>query len=110
MGTTKTMTTTTGSTGGRENADNFAGYVNKDDDDDPIGGRGAQFCPRGNAGGGWRRRRRRRTMTRGWQAVTMTVGRARTSRGGRSTPPFFRPLMAWDDGRTTVASTAVHNN
>ena len=23
---------------------------------------------------------------------------------------FFRPSMAWDDGRTTAASTVAHNN
>ncbi len=34
------MTTMTGPMGGRENANDFAGYVNKDDDDAPIGGRG----------------------------------------------------------------------
>ncbi len=39
LGMTTTMTTTTRPTGGRENADNFAGYVNEDDNDDP-GGRG----------------------------------------------------------------------
>jgi hypothetical protein len=33
-----TMTTTTGPTGGRENADDFAGYVDEEDNDDPIGG------------------------------------------------------------------------
>ncbi len=45
MGTTMTMTTTTGLMGRRENADNFAGYVNKDDNDDPIGGRGGAVAP-----------------------------------------------------------------
>jgi hypothetical protein len=40
LGTTTTMTTTARPMGGRENTDNFAGYVNKDDDDNPIGGRG----------------------------------------------------------------------
>jgi hypothetical protein len=38
------MTTATGLTGGRENADNFAGYVAEDDDDNPIGGRGGHGC------------------------------------------------------------------
>ncbi len=59
----------------------------------PSGGGGARLRPRGNAGGEWRRRRRRRTMTRGWRAVTMTVGRARMARGGRSTTPFL--VLRW---------------
>ncbi len=40
------MTTTTGPTGGRENADNFAGYVDKNDDDSPIGRRGGAVAPK----------------------------------------------------------------
>ena len=60
MGITTTMTTTTGPMGGRENAKNFAGYVDKDHNDNPIGGRGGAVVPKR------RRRRRRRTMTRGW--------------------------------------------
>ncbi len=39
------MTTTTGPMGGRENANNFTGYVDEDDDDDPIGGRGGAVAP-----------------------------------------------------------------
>jgi hypothetical protein len=31
--------------GRRENADNFTGYVDEDDDDDPIGGRGGAVAP-----------------------------------------------------------------
>jgi hypothetical protein len=83
LGMMTTMTTTTGPTGGRGNANDFTGYIYEDNNDNPIGGR------RGNAGGERRKRRRRRMMTRGWQAVTMTVGRARTARGGRSTTPFL---------------------
>ncbi len=45
MGMTMTMTTITGPKGGRENADNFSGYGNKDDNDDPIGGRGGTVAP-----------------------------------------------------------------
>ncbi len=45
MGTTRTMTAMTRPTGGRENADNFAGYIDKDDNDDPIGGRGGVVAP-----------------------------------------------------------------
>ncbi len=41
-----TMTTTTGPMGGRENIDNFAGYVDEDNDDDPIGGRGGAVAPK----------------------------------------------------------------
>jgi hypothetical protein len=40
-----TMTTTTGPKGGRENADDFAGYIDKDNDEDPIGGRGGTVAP-----------------------------------------------------------------
>jgi hypothetical protein len=40
------MTMTTVPTEGRENADNFAKYVNEDDDDNPIGGRGGAVAPK----------------------------------------------------------------
>ncbi len=40
------MTMMTGLTGGRENANDFAGYINKDDDDGPIGGRGVAVAPK----------------------------------------------------------------
>jgi hypothetical protein len=45
-----TMITTTGPMEGRENADNFAGYVDKDDDDDPIGGKGGKVAPERQCG------------------------------------------------------------
>ncbi len=40
------MTMTSGLTGGRENADDFAGYVDEDDNDDLIGGRGGAVAPK----------------------------------------------------------------
>ncbi len=86
LGTTMTMTTTTGPTGGRENADDFARYVDEDDDDR---GRGGAVAPERQRGRRMERKRRKRMMTRGWRAVTMTVGRARTARGGQSTTPFL---------------------
>ncbi len=42
---TTNMTMTTGPMGGRENADNFARYVDEDDNDDPMGGRGDTVAP-----------------------------------------------------------------
>jgi hypothetical protein len=46
LGMMTTMTMTTGPTGGRENSDDFAGYVDEDNDDDPIGGRGGAVAPK----------------------------------------------------------------
>ncbi len=46
MGTTTTMTMMTGPMGGRENTVDFAGYVDEDGDDDPIGGRGGTVAPK----------------------------------------------------------------
>ncbi len=37
-------------------------------------------------------------------------GDGKDGKGGMEYDPFFRPLMAWDDGGTTAASTAAHNN
>jgi hypothetical protein len=45
-----TMTTMTGPMGGRENVDNFAGYVDKDNNDNPIGGRGGAVAPERQCG------------------------------------------------------------
>jgi hypothetical protein len=39
------MTTTTGPAGGRENADDFARYINEDDNDNHIRGRGGTVAP-----------------------------------------------------------------
>ncbi len=50
MGRMMTMTTMTRPTGGRESAYDFAGYVDKDDDDDPIGGRGGSVVPKRQRG------------------------------------------------------------
>ncbi len=65
LGTTPTMTTITGPTGGRVNADYFARYVDKYNDDNPIGGRGGAVAPERQRGRKWRRRRMRKMMTRG---------------------------------------------
>jgi hypothetical protein len=37
-------------------------------------------------------------------------GEGKDGKGGTEYDPFFRPSMAWDDGRTMAASTAAHNN
>ena len=37
-------------------------------------------------------------------------GEGKDGKGGTEYDPFFRPSMAWDNGRTTAASTAAHNN
>ncbi len=37
-------------------------------------------------------------------------GEGKNGKGGTEYDPFFRPSMAWDDGGTTAASTAAHNN
>ncbi len=37
-------------------------------------------------------------------------GEGKDGNGGVKYNPFFRPLMAWDDGGTAAASTAAHNN
>ncbi len=37
-------------------------------------------------------------------------GEGKDGKGGTEYDPFFRPLMAWDDGGTMEASIAAHNN
>ncbi len=45
-----TMTTMTGPTRGRENAGDFARYVDEDNDGDPIGVRGGAVAPKRQRG------------------------------------------------------------
>ncbi len=37
-------------------------------------------------------------------------GEGKDGKGGMEYDPFFRPSMAWDDGRTMAASIAAHSN
>ncbi len=37
-------------------------------------------------------------------------GEGKDGKGGTEYDPFFRPSMAWDNGRTTAALTVAHNN
>ena len=110
MGTTMTMTTMTGPMGGRENADNFSGYVDKDDDDDPIGGRGGAVVPKRQRGRRVEKKKEEEDNDKGMASGDDDSGEGKDGKGGTEYDPFFRPLMAWDDGGTTAASTAAHNN
>ncbi len=104
------MTTMTGRTGGRENADNFARYVNEDDDDDPIRGRGGTVAPERQRGRRMEKKEEEEDDDKGMASGDDDSGEGKDGKGGTEYDPFFRPSMAWDDGRTTAASTAAYKN
>ena len=110
LGTTMTMTMTTGPTGGRENADNFSGYVNKEDNDNPIRGRGGAVAPERQRGRRMEKKEEEEDDDKGMASGDDDSGEGKDGKGGTEYDPFFRPSMAWDDGGTTAASTAAHNN
>ncbi len=110
MGTTTTMTTTIGPMGGRENADDFAGYVNKDDNDDPIGGRGGAVAPERQCRRRMEKKEEEEDDDKGMASGDNDSGEGKDGTGGTEYDPFFRPSMAWDDGGTMAASTVAHNN
>ncbi len=110
LGMTTTMTATNGPTGGRENADNFAGYVNKDNNDNPIGGRGGVVAPERQWGRRMEKKEEEEDNDKGMTSGDNDSGEGKDGKGGTEYDPFFRPLMAWDDNGTTAASTAAHNN
>ena len=110
MGTTMTMTMTTGPTGGRENADNFARYVDKDNNDNPIGGRGGAVAPERQRGRRMEKKEEEEGDDKGMASGDADSGEGKDGKWGTEYNSFFRPLMAWDVGGTTAASTAAHNN
>ncbi len=110
MGTTTTMTTTTGPTGGRENANDFTGYVDKDGNDDPIGGRGGAVAPKRQRGRKMEKKKEKEDNDKGMTSGDNDSGEGKDGKGGTEHDPFFRPLMAWDDGGTMAALTGAHNN
>jgi hypothetical protein len=110
LGMTTTITTTTGPMGGRENTDNFTGYVNKDDDDDPIGRRGGVVAPKRQCGRRMEKKEEEEDVDKGMASGDDDSGEGKDGKGGTEYDPFFRPLMAWDNGGTMAASTAAHNN
>jgi hypothetical protein len=110
LGTTTTMTTTTGPTGGRENANDFTGYVDKDGNDDPIGGRGGAVAPKRQRGRKMEKKKEKEDNDKGMTSGDNDSGEGKDGKGGTEHDPFFRPLMAWDDGGTMAALTGAHNN
>jgi hypothetical protein len=102
-----TMTTTTGPTGGRENADIFARYVDEDDND---GVRGGAVAPERQRGRRMEKKKEEEDDDEGVASGDDDSGEGKDSKGGTEYDPFFRPLMAWDNGGTMAASTAAHNN
>ncbi len=110
MGTMKILTITTGPTGGRENADDFAGYVDEDDDDNPIWGRGGAVAPKRQHGRRMEKKEEEEDDDKGMASGDNDSGEGKDGKGGAEYDPFFRPSMAWDDGGITAASTAAHNN
>jgi hypothetical protein len=110
LGTTTTMTTMTGPMGGRGNANNFAGYVDKDINDDPIWGRGGAVAPERQPGRRMEKKEDEEDNDEGMRSGEYDSGEGKDGKGGTEYDPFFMPLMAWDDGRTMAALTAAHNN
>jgi hypothetical protein len=104
------MTTMTGPMGGRENADNFAGYVNEDYNDDPIGGRGGAVALKRQCGRRMEKKEEEEDDDKGMASGDNDSGEGKDGKGGMEYDPFFRPLMVWDNSVTTAASTAAHNN
>ncbi len=104
------MTMTTGLMGGRENADNFAEYLDKDDDDNPIGGRRGMVAPERRCGRRMEKKEEEEDNDEGMESGNDDSGEGKDRKGGTEYDPFFRPSMAWDDGRTTAALTEAHNN
>jgi hypothetical protein len=104
------MTTTTGPMGGRENANNFARYVDKDDDDNPIGERGGAVAPERQRGRRIEKKEKEEDNDEGMGSGDNDSGEGKDGKGGTEYNPFFRPSMAWDNGRATAALTAAHNN
>ncbi len=107
MGTKTTMTMTTGPMGGRENADNFARHVDEDDND---GVRGGAVVPKRISGRRMEKKEEEENDDEGVASCDDDTGEGKDGKGGMEYDPFFRPLMAWDDGGTMAASTAAHNN
>ncbi len=110
MGTMTTMTTTTGPTRGKENANDFAGYVDEDNNDGPIGGRGGAVAPKKQCGRRMEKKEEEEDDDKGMASGDDDSGEGKDGKGGMEYDPFFMPSMAWDDGETTAASTAAHNN
>jgi hypothetical protein len=109
LGTMTTMTMTTGPMGGRENANNFAGYIDKDDDDNLIGGRGSMVAPERQRGRRMEKKEEEEDDDEGMASGDDDSGEGKDGKGGTEYDPFFRPSMAWDDGGSKAASTAAHN-
>ncbi len=105
-----TMTTTTEPMGGRKNANDFAGHIDEDDNDDPIGGRGGVVAPERQHGRRMEKKEEEEDNDEGMASGDNDSGEGKDSKGGMEYDPFFRPLMAWDDGRAMAASTGARNN
>ncbi len=106
---TTTMTTTTGPTGGRENADIFAGYVDEDDNYNPIGGRGSTVASERQRGRRMEKKEKEEDDDKGMASGDDDSGEGKDGKGGTEYDPRFMPLMAYNGG-TMAASTAAHNN
>ncbi len=85
------MSTTAGPTGGRENADNFARYVDKDDNDDPIGGRGGAVAPEMRCGRRMEKKEEEEDDDEGMASGDDDSGEGKDGKGGMEYDPFFRP-------------------
>jgi hypothetical protein len=81
LGTPMTITRT-GPTGGREIADNFAGYVNKDDDDDPIRGRGDAVAPKRQHGRRMEKKEEEEDDDKGMASGDHDSGEGKDGKGG----------------------------
>jgi hypothetical protein len=89
MTTTMTMTTTTGPMGGRENANDFAGYVDKDDNDDPIWGRGGAVAPKRQRGRRMEKKEEEEDDDEGIASGDDDSGEGKDGKGGTEYDPFL---------------------
>jgi hypothetical protein len=96
------MTMTTGPMGGRENADDFARYVDEDNDDDPIGGRGGVVAPERRRGRRMEKKEEEEEDDKGVMSGDDDSGEGKGGKGGMEYNLFFRPLNGmgrwWDSG------------
>ncbi len=86
---TTTMTTTTGPTGGRDNANNFAGYVDEDNNDNPIGKRCGAVATKRRHGRRMEKKEEEEDDEEGMASGDDDSVEGKDGKGGTEYDPFF---------------------
>ncbi len=99
---TTNMTTMTGPMGGRENTNNFARYIDEDDNDNPMGGRGDAVALERQRGRRMEEKEEEDEDDKGVASGNDDSGEGKGGKGGAEYDPFFSPLNGmgrwWDSG------------